>query len=63
MVRIAFMNAFETYYEEFRRMFINIDVKLFFKNPIKLDELAAKSVLCCTARTVAPTAGRTSILA
>jgi DNA-binding response OmpR family regulator len=33
-VRVCFLTAFEIYYEEFRKMFPNIDVRAFVRKPV-----------------------------
>jgi DNA-binding response OmpR family regulator len=39
---VWFLTAFEVYYEEFRKMFPNLDVKSFIRKPISAADLAAK---------------------
>ena len=38
-VRICFFTAFEVYYEEFRKMFPNLEVKCFIRKPITISDL------------------------
>jgi two-component SAPR family response regulator len=38
-VRVCFLTAFEIYYEEFRKMFPNIDVKAFVRKPVSISNL------------------------
>jgi two-component system, OmpR family, response regulator ChvI len=38
-VKICFFTAFEVYYEEFRKMFPNLEVKCFIRKPITINEL------------------------
>jgi DNA-binding response OmpR family regulator len=40
-IKVAFMTAFEIYENEFRKMFKDIEVKCFFKKPVKIAELVA----------------------
>lgn len=40
-VRICFFTAFEVYYEEFRKMFPNLEVKCFIRKPITINDLVA----------------------
>lgn len=35
-VRVCFLTAFEIYYEEFRKMFPNIDVRAFVRKPVSI---------------------------
>ena len=39
---VWFLTAFEVYYEEFRKMFPNLDVKSFIRKPISASDLASK---------------------
>jgi len=39
---VWFLTAFEVYYEEFRKMFPNLDVKSFIRKPISAADLASK---------------------
>ncbi len=39
---VWFLTAFEVYYDEFKRMFPNLDVKSFVRKPISASELANK---------------------
>lgn len=39
---IFFITAFEVYYEEFKKIFPDLDVKYFIKKPITIAELVAK---------------------
>lgn len=39
---IFFITAFEVYYQEFRKVFPDLDVKYFIKKPITIAELVAK---------------------
>ncbi|HLG37119.1 MAG TPA: response regulator [Nitrososphaera sp.] len=38
-VRVCFLTAFEIYYEEFRKMFPNIDVRAFVRKPVGIAAL------------------------
>jgi len=38
-VRICFFTAFEVYYDEFRKMFPNLEVKCFIRKPITISDL------------------------
>ena len=38
-VRVCFLTAFEIYYEEFRKLFPNIDVKAFVRKPVSISSL------------------------
>lgn len=38
-VRVCFLTAFEIYYEEFRKMFPNIDVRAFVRKPVGISVL------------------------
>lgn len=38
-VRICFFTAFEVYYDEFRKMFPNLEVKCFIRKPITINDL------------------------
>ncbi|HKX82267.1 MAG TPA: response regulator [Nitrososphaera sp.] len=38
-VRVCFLTAFEIYYEEFRKLFPNIDVKAFVRKPVSISNL------------------------
>ena len=38
-VRVCFLTAFEIYYEEFRKMFPNIDVRAFVRKPVSISAL------------------------
>jgi two-component system catabolic regulation response regulator CreB/two-component system response regulator ChvI len=38
-VRVCFLTAFEIYYEEFRKMFPNIDVRAFVRKPVGISAL------------------------
>ena len=38
-VKICFFTAFEVYYDEFRRMFPNLEVKCFIRKPITIGDL------------------------
>ena len=38
-VRVCFLTAFEIYYEEFRKMFPNIDVRAFVRKPVGITAL------------------------
>lgn len=38
-VKICFFTAFEVYYEEFRKMFPNLEVKCFIRKPITINDL------------------------
>ncbi len=40
-VKICFFTAFEVYYEEFRKMFPNLEVKCFIRKPITINDLVA----------------------
>jgi two-component system catabolic regulation response regulator CreB/two-component system response regulator ChvI len=39
-VVVWFLTAFEVYYEEFKKMFPNLDVKSFIRKPVSLQELS-----------------------
>jgi two-component system, OmpR family, response regulator ChvI len=39
---VWFLTAFEVYYEEFKKMFPNLDVKSFIRKPISASDLASK---------------------
>src|ERR1700730_14522231 len=41
-VEVWFLTAFEVYYEEFKKMFPNLDVKSFIRKPISAADLASK---------------------
>lgn len=38
-IKICFFTAFEVYYEEFRKMFPNLQVKCFIRKPITINDL------------------------
>ena len=38
-VRVCFLTAFEIYYEEFRKLFPNIDVRAFVRKPVSISVL------------------------
>ena len=38
-VKVCFLTAFEIYYEEFRKMFPNIDVRAFVRKPVSIAAL------------------------
>ncbi len=38
-VKICFFTAFEVYYEEFRKVFPNLEVKCFIRKPISINDL------------------------
>jgi len=38
-VKVVFLTAFEIYYDEFRKIFPNIDVKAFVRKPIQIASL------------------------
>ncbi len=40
-VKICFFTAFEVYYEEFRKMFPDLEVKCFIRKPIMINDLIA----------------------
>ena len=40
-VKICFFTAFEVYYEEFRKMFPNLEVKCFIRKQITINDLVA----------------------
>src|SRR5947209_20149735 len=40
-VKICFFTAFEVYYEEFRKVFPNLEVKCFIRKPITINDLVA----------------------
>lgn len=50
-VRVAFMTAFEIYKEEFQKVFPNMDIKCFFKKPVRISDLVSRigQVLSTTA--------------
>jgi len=37
---VWFLTAFEVYYEEFKKMFPNLDVKSFIRKPVSVNELS-----------------------
>ena len=39
---VWFLTAFEVYYEEFKKMFPNLDIKSFIRKPVSLTELASR---------------------
>ncbi|MGI0088452.1 MAG: response regulator [Nitrosotalea sp.] len=39
-IKVCFFTAFEVYYEEFRKMFPNLEVKCFIRKPITINDLA-----------------------
>jgi len=39
--KICFFTAFEVYYEEFRKMFPNLEVKCFIRKPITINDLVS----------------------
>ncbi len=39
---VWFLTAFEVYYEEFKKMFPNLDVKSFIQKPVSLNELSGR---------------------
>ena len=39
---VWFLTAFEVYYEEFKKMFPNLDVKSFIRKPVSLNELSSR---------------------
>jgi DNA-binding response OmpR family regulator len=39
---VWFLTAFEVYYEEFKKMFPNLDVKSFIRKPVSLNELSTR---------------------
>ncbi len=39
---VWFLTAFEVYYEEFKKMFPDLDVKNFIRKPVSLNELAVR---------------------
>jgi DNA-binding response OmpR family regulator len=41
-VKMALMTAFDVYEAEFKKVMPHIDVKCFFKKPIRMNELAAR---------------------
>ena len=40
-VKTCFFTAFEVYYEEFKRVFPNLEVKCFIRKPISINDLAS----------------------
>lgn len=40
-IKVAFMTAFDIYENEFQKMFKDIDVKSFFKKPVRITDLTA----------------------
>ena len=40
-VKICFFTAFEVYYEEFKKIFPNVEVKCFIRKPISIAELVS----------------------
>jgi DNA-binding response OmpR family regulator len=41
-IKVAFMTAFEVYEDEFKRVLPSIDVKCFFKKPVRMNELVER---------------------
>jgi len=41
---VWFLTAFEVYYEEFKKMFPNLDVKNFIRKPVSLNELSSRII-------------------
>jgi DNA-binding response OmpR family regulator len=41
-IPVWFLTAFEVYYDEFTKMFPNLDVKYFIRKPVSASELAKK---------------------
>ena len=41
-VRVCFLTAFEIYYEEFKKLFPTIDVKVFIRKPISISNLVSQ---------------------
>ncbi|HXG07881.1 MAG TPA: response regulator [Nitrososphaera sp.] len=41
-VKVCFLTAFEIYYDEFRKMFPNIDVRAFIRKPISISSLVSQ---------------------
>jgi len=41
-VKVCFLTAFEIYYDEFRKMFPNIDVRAFIRKPISIASLVTQ---------------------
>lgn len=41
-IKVAFMTAFDVYDGEFKKVMPSIDVKCFFKKPIRMNELVAR---------------------
>ncbi|MFY3740745.1 MAG: DNA-binding response OmpR family regulator [Candidatus Nitrosomirales archaeon] len=39
---VCFITAFEVYYDEFKKIFPDLDVKYFIRKPIKVADLASK---------------------
>lgn len=40
-VRVCFFTAFEVYYDEFKKIFPNLEVKCFIRKPITINELVS----------------------
>ncbi|HJS68975.1 MAG TPA: response regulator [Nitrososphaera sp.] len=41
-VKVCFLTAFEIYYEEFRKMFPNVDVRAFIRKPVSISSLVSQ---------------------
>ncbi|MDQ3872922.1 MAG: response regulator [Thermoproteota archaeon] len=41
-IRVCFLTAFEIYYEEFKKMFPTIDVKVFIRKPVSMSNLVSQ---------------------
>ena len=41
-IRVCFLTAFEIYYEEFKKMFPTIDVKVFIRKPVSILNLVSQ---------------------
>ncbi|MGI0049311.1 MAG: response regulator transcription factor [Nitrososphaera sp.] len=41
-VKVCFLTAFEIYYEEFRKMFPNVDVRAFIRKPVSIASLVSQ---------------------
>ena len=41
-VKVCFLTAFEIYYEEFRKMLPNVDVRAFIRKPVSISSLVSQ---------------------
>lgn len=51
-INVAFMTAFEIYESEFRKVLPNIDARLFFRKPVRMQELVTRVKEAIDASTV-----------